>query len=606
MPRHFIFSSKILHFSLILFLFFDAGCGHSFHRPVGPASATPSATAQGEKASAATSPAGEASRNVAVASVQKSPSTPTATPASQPIVLTKEQRLAELSRLLKAEIADKDLTQSKVSLLAIVPGKNETIFSYEPEAHRVPASNAKIFTSAAAALLLPGKYNFSTEISRKKINGPLYLSSTGDSVLTRADVWRLARLVHEQGVKQIRGGIVVDETKWGRSRLAPGFESFAADSFFRPLVGSLSLDSNAIDIRVSPAGQKKRPKVEINPQSDYLRVRNQARILKAKKGMPSRINKIKVKVTARGAGMTVIVSGVLGTHAPAFKTKHPVADPAIFLGMTLIRALKEQGIIVRGGVRRGKRPTDAKVLAVRQRSLSDILTAVNRHSDNLSAETLVRAMASLELSDDAAKDAAPSKKKKKITRRQPKLPVGSWDLGLTRMRKALAELGVENYDLKNGSGLNRQSWVTSQTVVDLLSKIYSTEHLWRLLGSTYAVAGKSGTLTGRMRGTAADGYIQAKTGTLGGALALSGVVNGGSSEPIIFSLLVNGRSDKIVRGHMDRMAQLLARYARNMPLVTEQPTSAPTEEAVDEEDLAPPDPPSTQPAIQNGDSEKEE
>jgi D-alanyl-D-alanine carboxypeptidase/D-alanyl-D-alanine-endopeptidase (penicillin-binding protein 4) len=83
--------------------------------------------------------------------------------------------------------------------------------------------------------------------------------------------------------------------------------------------------------------------------------------------------------------------------------------------------------------------------------------------------------------------------------------------------------------------------------------------------SSLAVAGRSGTLARRMRGTAAQGRCHAKTGTLNGVSALSGYCFRGGEDAehaVIFSLLMN-RVD-VNRAHLvqDRMATLIARYSR--------------------------------------------
>ena len=55
--------------------------------------------------------------------------------------------------------------------------------------------------------------------------------------------------------------------------------------------------------------------------------------------------------------------------------------------------------------------------------------------------------------------------------------------------------------------------------------------------------------------------------TLGNALALSGYITGDEAkQPLAFSLLVNGTASRKVRQHMDKVVELLARWAREMPL----------------------------------------
>jgi D-alanyl-D-alanine carboxypeptidase/D-alanyl-D-alanine-endopeptidase (penicillin-binding protein 4) len=76
--------------------------------------------------------------------------------------------------------------------------------------------------------------------------------------------------------------------------------------------------------------------------------------------------------------------------------------------------------------------------------------------------------------------------------------------------------------------------------------------------SSLPLAGRSGTLADRMRGTAAAGYVRAKTGTTDDATALSGFVG----DRFVFSVLVNGHpvSWAWSRAAEDRFATVLARF----------------------------------------------
>jgi D-alanyl-D-alanine carboxypeptidase/D-alanyl-D-alanine-endopeptidase (penicillin-binding protein 4) len=507
-----------------------------------------------------------------------------------------EDRLPELRRLIEAEVAHPDLARSRVSLavlsLSVAQGSSsegarrgsaesgspvpssqpaaaavsrELAVGIEPDAKRVPASNAKLLTTTAAALLLPGKYRFVTEVSSTESRGPLYLWGTGDPVLRRADLVRLAHAVRGHGVRAVRG-VVVDDSHFRGERMAPGFESFATGAYYRPISGAINVDSNAIVIQVSAPADRRRPRVDVTPPSDHVVVRKLVRYAKAKRCPEACRAQIQVVMKPRGSTLWLTISGTMGRKAKPWTTRRAVVDPSLNAGWALRRALMEAGVKVSGTVRRGRRPEGARVIARREHALADVLAAANRDSDNLAAETLVRIMSFLpeETTDEAPRSAS------------SKSAGGAWSRGLTHLRRALAAIGVSGYDLFNGSGLHRRSRVTARQMIALLSALYEHADLRQVLLPTLSVAGRTGTLAPRLRGTAAEGLVHAKTGTLGGALALSGYVDPGGQNPLAFSLLVNGRSDRVVRDHMDRIAALLARYARGMPLVEETPATQPT------------------------------
>ena len=82
----------------------------------------------------------------------------------------------------------------------------------------------------------------------------------------------------------------------------------------------------------------------------------------------------------------------------------------------------------------------------------------------------------------------------------------------------------------DGSGLSRQNRTTPRDVVDLLVGMDAGELAEPMLISL-SVAGESGTLAERMRGTAAQGRCRAKTGTLNGVSNLAGICRSRVGRP---------------------------------------------------------------------------
>ena len=109
----------------------------------------------------------------------------------------------------------------------------------------------------------------------------------------------------------------------------------------------------------------------------------------------------------------------------------------------------------------------------------------------------------------------------------------------------------------DGSGLSRLDRLTTGAVVAMLRSSWLDEDLRELLIAALPVAGRSGTLDSRMRGTVAAGRVRAKTGTLNEASALSGYVR----RRIAFSVIQNGPGISIywARVAQDQFATVLAR-----------------------------------------------
>ena len=85
------------------------------------------------------------------------------------------------------------------------------------------------------------------------------------------------------------------------------------------------------------------------------------------------------------------------------------------------------------------------------------------------------------------------------------------------------------------------------------------------------MAGRTGTIRRRMRGTAAQDRCRAKTGTLIGVSALAGLCDSAGGHTIAFAMLMNRANVSRAHGVQDRVAAAIARYdgARERPVGVE-------------------------------------
>jgi D-alanyl-D-alanine carboxypeptidase/D-alanyl-D-alanine-endopeptidase (penicillin-binding protein 4) len=111
----------------------------------------------------------------------------------------------------------------------------------------------------------------------------------------------------------------------------------------------------------------------------------------------------------------------------------------------------------------------------------------------------------------------------------------------------------------DGSGLSRADRTSPHQVVHLLATMHGDEVAGPFEGSL-AVAGRTGTIRKRMRGTPAQDRCKAKTGTLIGVSALAGLCDSAGGHTIAFAVLTTRTS--LARAHsvQDRIAAAIARY----------------------------------------------
>ncbi|MCK4529953.1 MAG: D-alanyl-D-alanine carboxypeptidase, partial [Candidatus Marinimicrobia bacterium] len=113
----------------------------------------------------------------------------------------------------------------------------------------------------------------------------------------------------------------------------------------------------------------------------------------------------------------------------------------------------------------------------------------------------------------------------------------------------------------DGSGLTRYNYISPHVLVKILEGMYRSElkDVWM---NTLPISGVDGTLRRRMKGTAAERRVLAKTGTISNVRGLSGYTQTASGENIVFSFLVNGHllSSRETERITDSILELICEY----------------------------------------------
>ena len=229
------------------------------------------------------------------------------------------------------------------------------------------------------------------------------------------------------------------------------------------------------------------------------------------------------------------------------------SDPARNAAQRFQSALRKDGISIGNNVTSGVVPQPAaQVGDLGSPTIADLIQDTNVPSNNFFAEMLLKDVGG-EFGDS-----------------------GSTAGGIAVVRSFAAQQGAR-FAGENGSGLSRRNKASPKSVVKLLDSMIEVEEstpadaqvdqrrqrdAWI---NSLAVAGRSGTVAHRMRGTAARGRCHVKTGTLNGVSALSGYCFQGPEDAdhaVAFSLLMNRADVNRARLVQDRMAALMARYRR--------------------------------------------
>jgi D-alanyl-D-alanine carboxypeptidase/D-alanyl-D-alanine-endopeptidase (penicillin-binding protein 4) len=445
--------------------------------------------------------------------------------APRPASLPARPALPALVRDLDAILSQPVLEHGYWGVLVKSLKSGETLYAVNPRKLMMPASNMKIVTLAAAAERLGWDYTYETlvfaagEIESGVLRGDLIVVGSGDPSVTDRDAEGLfadwAEQLKARGVRTIAGRIIGDDDAFEDNGLGFGWSWDDLPDDYAAGVSALQFNENAVRVAISPgptAGDS--AGISITPPDSGLAVVSSVTTTAA--GTTSSIGTHRLP----GSMRLELRGSIPVANAPATLTVS-VENPTLFFVSALRHALIAHGIDVRGPAVDiddvGQKPVRIGTPLITHRSapLSTLAVRLMKVSQNLYAETFLKTLS------------AATPKTAESGRREAVAALQAWGIG----PDALIQ--------RDGSGLSRYDYVTAEALVTILMRV-DREGTWRApFESTLPVAGRDGTLANRMKGTAAEGNVRAKTGSMANVRGLSGYVSAADGDPLVFSILAN-------------------------------------------------------------------
>ncbi|MFY9845824.1 MAG: D-alanyl-D-alanine carboxypeptidase/D-alanyl-D-alanine-endopeptidase [Terriglobales bacterium] len=449
-----------------------------------------------------------------------------------------------------------------IEVVSVATGK--TLYAQNPDKLFTPASNTKLFTTAAALALIGPDYKFRTTVETTgtldrygRLNGDLVLVGHGDPNLSGRELpydlhtqrnddpiqalESLADALVQKGVKFIDGDIVADDSYFAFERYGEGWSQDDLVWADGAPVSALAINDDVVFVNIQPADRPgEKAFVSMKPFADYYRLDNRIITTPAGTGRKLSIN--------REPGSTVLTLwGNMPIDDAGTNEAVAIEDPAEFAAGLFRQLLEKRGIVLYGHQRtrhtelatlstfsvttlapsRGGRDNDGQprplkidqpitLASYESKPLLQDVRVINKVSQNLHAEILLRLLG------------------------RERGNAGTIEGGLEVLRGFLTQAGISNdqYVFYDGSGLSRQNLVTPHAIVELLR--YCSKQPWGAdYKSTFPVSGVDGSLSERFNSPLLQGRVLAKTGTLAGVKALSGYATTDAGEAVVFSILSN-------------------------------------------------------------------
>ncbi len=350
-------------------------------------------------------------------------------------------------------------------------GQRQNLYANNPSTLLIPASNNKVFTTAAALAKLGGQYQLRTPVLGSAI-GPelatMRVVGQGDPSFSTSQLRTLTQQLKQKGIRRVNL-LIGDDTVFRGEPYNPFWATRHRGEGYAAPVNSLLVNENNIFDSSVP-----------NPGNYF-------------------VGEFRKILTASGIQ---VIQSTLVKRTPASASEIELA-------------------------------------AVLSPPLSQLINETNQNSNNVYAEAILKTLGRLQ--EPTSLDTSAS--------------------GVNAVRQILSGLDVNpnRYSMVDGSGLAERDRASAEAFVQTLQAM-ALQPEAQTFRRSLAVAGRSGTLTNRMGNTSAAGIVSAKTGTLQGAVGLSGYISPPNYVPLVFSIIVNSdNSASTLRGAIDEMVVLLSR-----------------------------------------------
>jgi D-alanyl-D-alanine carboxypeptidase/D-alanyl-D-alanine-endopeptidase (penicillin-binding protein 4) len=491
-----------------------------------------------------------------------------------------------LQERISGVLSTPDLARGFWGVEVVSLSTGETLYSQNADKLFTPASNTKLFTTAAALALIGPDYKFRTTVETTgtldrygRLNGDLVLVGHGDPNLSGRELpydlrtqrnddpiqalETLADALVQKGVKYVDGDIVADDSYFAFERYGEGWSQDDLVWADGAPVSALTINDNVVFVNILPADRPgEKAFVSIKPFADYYRIDNRVITTPAGTGRKFFVN--------REPGSTVITLwGNMPLDDAGANEALAIEDPAEFASVLFRQLLEKRGIIIYGHPR--TRHTELATLSTftatamapshggsdglsrpfksdqpltlasyESKPLLEDVRVINKVSQNLHAEILLRLLG------------------------RERGNAGSVEGGLEVLRGFLTQAGIssDQYLFYDGSGLSRQNLVTPHAIVQMLR--YASAQPWgTAYKSTFPLSGIDGSLSDRLNAPRLQRRIMAKTGSLGGVKTLSGYATTDAGQTVVFSILSNNFNlpAKRVTDTIDQIVQAIVEDA---------------------------------------------
>jgi len=429
---------------------------------------------------------------------------------------------------------DKDLKNASISFAAVNLTNGDTVFLHNPQLSLIPASITKVVTTSVALELFGSLHTFSTFIyytgnidETGVLNGDIIIKGNGDPSLGSRTVRKDAKFLDEWvkaiksiGIKEIQGNIISDISYFSDNSVPDNWSWGDMGNYYGAVPMAINVFENEFKLKFH-TGSKAGDSTTLagcEPDVSYMELYNFVET--------QNVSGDNCIIYGGLYDNNRVALGALPIGRRNFEVRGSVPSPPLLLASMLKSALQSDSIAVEGDC--WVYPDLKKSLVIKNdiklihehvsANMKDIVYNTNLRSVNLYAEVLCR-------------------------------HIGLKNRGIASTKEGIrainefwkGKINTDGFNLDDGSGLSRANSFNANNMIDILMYMKKSEHFDSFYESL-PIAGRTGSLGGMFNGTAAQGVLRAKTGSLNRVRAYAGYTTNAKGHEIAFCLIVNNYS----------------------------------------------------------------
>jgi D-alanyl-D-alanine carboxypeptidase/D-alanyl-D-alanine-endopeptidase (penicillin-binding protein 4) len=415
----------------------------------------------------------------------------------------------------------------------------EVVLAWNEAEPRNPASVEKMLTTLVALDTLGPTYTWQTEVhllgdvEQGTLNGDILLRGFGDPYLVTERFWQLLRQVRQTGIDTISGDLLIDDSYFDVGEYDPAAFDHEPLRAYNVEPNALLTNFKVVRYYFEPGETPANVSVRLEPPIENLQVINK---LKVRSGS-CRGYQRGITITPSQDKSTMTLSGNFPDGCNSYAMDRTVLDHNGFTYGLFKSLWQDSGGEISGDWKNVTYSDDLDpFLTFASLPLADVITKINKHSNNVMAKQLLLTLGAEKLG-----------------------PPGTEAKGRQVVNEWLTGHGMDQSELKldNGAGLSRDSRMTARQLGGLLRYAYDSPYMPEYM-SSLSLSGLDGTLSRRFRGGALTGKAHIKTGSLDDVSAFAGYFQARSGNRYIVVTLQNHTD--IHRGPGEEVQEALLRW----------------------------------------------